>query len=598
MTGALAMRILPTDTSFCLAYFLIHMLAPKDYMRQSSLMSILRVMNTHFLLSTSAAMPRWAASKSWFGKSSDFIKFYQKVKAHMLSQREAFHFAKLPPANIDRMPVVFGPDPSAPAAGRGWLTPRLADMSCCSRPLVPGASTSAADVRAFASCPLATLGLESYVTARSRAERGLPALSPTLPFDVSTHAASKSYVAKGLLRRLGGDVAEFAELENEGNEAELVLMSEEELRAVCAEPNGPAHQAALRHLEELIKKMRQLHRADVEYVNLAIPALLKLANGVDVTEATRAENRARLSFILCRLGRSEITLWFEYLVATTLASNSDRALRMANPFLSVAARAGVVDQAVALMLHTNRVGHTIRTINQALSLRNVLRKLAKDPSLALAPPPATPGPGALVMASARVTPHSLLLQANDLATLLATKRHYVRAAVTTPLPGTAAALAAGGEEVVSLTYDPRFLVFEFTHNLVLRKSQVTLVDQFMAALNNGDSMVTQMIMGAGKTTVVAPLLAMLLADGSQLVLEVVPAALLEFSRAILRSRFSAIVPKAVYTFAFDRFTEVTPDIYRKLLKARQMGAIVVSTPSAVKSFALKYVLIQDIRTFS
>ena len=69
--------------------------------------------------------------------------------------------------------------------------------------------------------------------------------------------------------------------------------------------------------------------------------------------------------------------------------------------------------------------------------------------------------------------------------------------------------------------------------------------------------------------------------------QVVPSALLEFSRDIMRARFSAIVTKAVYTFTFDRFTEVTPDFYRKLLKARDMGAIVVTTPAAVKSFALK-----------
>lgn len=39
-----------------------------------------------------------------------------------------------------------------------------------------------------------------------------------------------------------------------------------------------------------------------------------------------------------------------------------------------------------------------------------------------------------------------------------------------------------------------------------------------------------MIMGAGKTTVVGPLLALILGDGRRLVAQVVPHALLEFSR--------------------------------------------------------------------
>ena len=47
----------------------------------------------------------------------------------------------------------------------------------------------------------------------------------------------------------------------------------------------------------------------------------------------------------------------------------------------------------------------------------------------------------------------------------------------------------------------------------------------------------QMIMGAGKTTVVGPLLAMLLANSGTLMLEVVPPALLDFSAGVLRERF-------------------------------------------------------------
>jgi hypothetical protein len=48
-----------------------------------------------------------------------------------------------------------------------------------------------------------------------------------------------------------------------------------------------------------------------------------------------------------------------------------------------------------------------------------------------------------------------------------------------------------------------------------------------------------MIMGAGKTTVVAPLLAMILADGKSLVTQVVPHALLDFSRGVMREKFAA-----------------------------------------------------------
>lgn len=104
--------------------------------------------------------------------------------------------------------------------------------------------------------------------------------------------------------------------------------------------------------------------------------------------------------------------------------------------------------------------------------------------------------------------------------------------------------------------DPRFLVFEFTWNILLRKAQVILVRDFMGALRSGKSMVKQMIMGQGKTTVVGPLLALMLGDGKSLVTQVVPPALLEFSRGIMRSTFSSIMHKRIYTLSCDRASKV------------------------------------------
>ena len=70
--------------------------------------------------------------------------------------------------------------------------------------------------------------------------------------------------------------------------------------------------------------------------------------------------------------------------------------------------------------------------------------------------------------------------------------------------------------------------------------------------------------GAGKTTVVAPLLATVLADGARSVTQVVPGALLEMSRSVLREAFCAVVRKSVYTFTFSRQTQVTNALYGKL----------------------------------
>lgn len=140
-----------------------------------------------------------------------------------------------------------------------------------------------------------------------------------------------------------------------------------------------------------------------------------------------------------------------------------------------------------------------------------------------------------------------------------------------------------------ISFDPRYLVFEFTYSIMLRKSQVILVNKFMESLRNNKSMCHQMIMGAGKTTVVTPLLALMLADGTSLVTQVVPHALLDFSRGVMREKFAAVVRKPVFTFQFDRSSPVTRELYLKLCKARDSKAIICATPTSVKSFMLKFV---------
>lgn len=52
------------------------------------------------------------------------------------------------------------------------------------------------------------------------------------------------------------------------------------------------------------------------------------------------------------------------------------------------------------------------------------------------------------------------------------------------------------------------------------RTQVALVRRFMDAYNSGGSLCHQLIMGAGKTTVVSPLLALLLGDGRTCITQV------------------------------------------------------------------------------
>ena len=142
-------------------------------------------------------------------------------------------------------------------------------------------------------------------------------------------------------------------------------------------------------------------------------------------------------------------------------------------------------------------------------------------------------------------------------------------------------------------YDPRYLVFEYAFDLLLRERQVEIVQSFAKEVNQGVSHVQQMIMGAGKTTVVGPLLTLLLADGDAFVTHVMPTALLEQSKQILRSRFSCVVPKAIYTLRFDRTVEDSKDIAAELLQklelVRESKAVLCCAPEAIKSLFLKVI---------
>ena len=72
-------------------------------------------------------------------------------------------------------------------------------------------------------------------------------------------------------------------------------------------------------------------------------------------------------------------------------------------------------------------------------------------------------------------------------------------------------------------------------------------------------------------------------------MQVVPASLLEMSRSVFRRSFSAIVPKAVYTFVFNRRSRIDNQLLKTMRVARDTGAIVCASPQSVKAFVLKLI---------
>ena len=485
----------------------------------------------------------------------------------------------------------------------GLVLPRISNYSQASCVIAPsvGAGHTAvtdADLAHFASTPLEPLSLQRFVAARSLSERCDSVVASTLPFDVSNHSAALSHVAQGLIARLQEDVARFAEEHNSAHVPKLIGMLDQEVHTMLAAPAGAATDRLLELVTRLINELVALHAADLKFSLEGVDEAVGIANHMPVdARLGGAETESDVvAFLLRRVAGREATVSFEFLAGSLLSTTFHRDLLLLNPFLahnntavaqSVAA-AGSQAQSQALarldsllvgtMARATRVAQIRQALTAATDLQRLLKKLAR-----LSPAEAQGDPTVF---------QSLVLKADDVATRVTTQRHYVRGD------------PSGGSAVV---FDPRLLLFEFTYAIVLRQAQVELVELFMTAVArvaerapggaNPDSveydqlgsLCHQMIMGAGKTTVVGPLLCLLLADGKSLVTQCVPAALLEFSRATLRERFSAIIRKPIYTFSFDRFKTVTPALLRKITRARNTRAIMVSTPTAIKSFMLKYV---------
>ena len=117
----------------------------------------------------------------------------------------------------------------------------------------------------------------------------------------------------------------------------------------------------------------------------------------------------------------------------------------------------------------------------------------------------------------------LMQKGESLARNLTTERHFISKVEVVPepdVPEIGAVTPEAKMKKAMMVYDPRFLVFEFTWSIVLRKMQVALVNEFMSNFKHGKSLVKQMIMGQGKTTVVGPLLTLMLGTGEYVVTQV------------------------------------------------------------------------------
>ena len=427
--------------------------------------------------------------------------------------------------------------------------------------------TPLAEVHTLATAPLQSFS--GFTQSLDRASAGLSPIDANCEWDVSYHEASHSAVAQSMLKRMKEDVAYYA---NKANKSKILRTCELDDKTISrflaegSDEDKDKMKQAFLTVVDLVQQLEKLRDQDAANVQSMVPLLEKVANFVDLNEKDQAKRAEKLQFVMRHEANLEPSTYTEYLFGSLLSSRSTEDLVALNPYLSNADAEALVGAVSVTVLRANRMGHVNRAIGAAVKLQSLILKAMQ------------------METEERTSKHDQLLAnivqaCEGLAGQLSAQRHYVHQEEK----------EMHGFAFTEHTYDPRFLIFEFTWNILLRDKQVEIVTNFCESLCQGKSLVKQMIMGAGKTTVVAPLLALMLADGDSLVLSVVPKALLEMTRKQMRETFATIMSKRIYTLQFDRSTEVTPNTSKVLANAAKNRGVVVATPTTIKSVMLCFV---------
>eukprot|EP00968_Pinguiococcus_pyrenoidosus_P019198 scaffold2042_cov295-Pinguiococcus_pyrenoidosus.AAC.6 len=326
--------------------------------------------------------------------------------------------------------------------------------------------TSSEELRRLALSPMESL--DRFVQRQTREERGLPQIDGELPFDVSNHEAAHTAVAMSMLRRMRDAIGAFASSANGEFAPRIASLLDSDIRHFFA-GDGDSEglvTSTLGQLAELQGILLKLQQEDARVVQDSTPLIEHAANIVDLDgEEDPNIRREKLKFLLKRYAGQTVRAWVDYLFGVLLSTEGHAELTKINPYMAEE----TCDESMALvtnaMLRANRMGHTNRCIGACIQMEKLLKSMQKMTTQAR------------LDSLSSLTP-KLTQTSQDLAKLLTCGRHYVD--------------EAEGE----MFYNPRFMVFEFVWNILLRKKQVQIVMNLRESVKHGRSKVKQMINGS------------------------------------------------------------------------------------------------------
>jgi hypothetical protein len=383
-----------------------------------------------------------------------------------------------------------------PALSTLLTAPTASNFACNQRQLTPfsheDVSLGDEDCRCFSEQLLGAQLSAKYVTLVRATESEY--VSSDAPFDVSQHVDAQTHVAKALLNRMSNDVKVYATQINEGAVPKMACLLDDTLARFTQ--LHVADSAVLHHditltgsindaigvLTSLVSELETIAATDHQQIPASIHALLTLANEVNFDDDAAADgdevmadggantSLARMQFLLRRYSELRSTLTLDYLCACLLSTHMQDDIHAVNPFLPPGSDQRIIDLIQALMLRVSRLGHAFRTIALAVELIAMLRGVTKLSRT-----------GAEGESEREVAHKALVFKSSALATALVTKRFCF---------GKDAFVSNSSAADDSLLFEPRFLLFEYLFNILLRKQQVRLINTFLSSKSSVQQMMS------------------------------------------------------------------------------------------------------------
>ena len=148
--------------------------------------------------------------------------------------------------------------------------------------------------------------------------------------------------------------------------------------------------------------------------------------------------------------------------------------------------------------------------------------------------------------------------------------------------------------LVDFVEEPALAVLQYMENVLMYGPQKAALGRLLNKRESGlfDEVVEKIIMGGGKSKVIAPSIAKKKADGSNLVILEVPPALLRTNFVDLQATSARLFDQRAFLFHFDRDSDCSParlqELYTLLSDVMLNKDYMVTTGTSIQSLELKY----------